>query len=155
MAVKARRKGKAMSIGKGRTMGGVRITNLPFIPLASPHCIVSLPIVSRFPFKSLSSHPNSSFLTSSPSALLLVQTAQRSFSVPPSQSYSRRPFKVYLGSLVFPSNIANMFAKAFILSSVALLVSAANYDVNVGGLDSSSNPILKFNPEVCLFFNSE
>jgi plastocyanin len=40
-----------------------------------------------------------------------------------------------------------MFAKAFILSSVALLVSAANYDVNVGGLDSSSNPILKFNPE--------
>jgi plastocyanin len=40
-----------------------------------------------------------------------------------------------------------MFAKAFILSSVALLVSAANYDVTVGGLDSSNNPILKFNPE--------
>lgn len=40
-----------------------------------------------------------------------------------------------------------MFAKALILSSVALLVSAANFDVNVGGLDSTSNPILKFNPE--------
>jgi len=43
-----------------------------------------------------------------------------------------------------------MFAKALLLSSVALLVSATNYDVNVGGLDSSGNPVLKFNPEVCL-----
>lgn len=40
-----------------------------------------------------------------------------------------------------------MFAKALILSSVALLVSATNYDVTVGGLDSSGNPVLKFNPE--------
>ncbi|KIM26083.1 hypothetical protein M408DRAFT_73298 [Serendipita vermifera MAFF 305830] len=39
-----------------------------------------------------------------------------------------------------------MFAKALILSSVALLVSAVNYDVNVGGLNGE-NPILKFNPE--------
>lgn len=40
-----------------------------------------------------------------------------------------------------------MFAKALIFSSLALLASAANYDVQVGGLDSSSNPVLKFNPE--------
>ncbi|KAG8773169.1 hypothetical protein FRC15_002226 [Serendipita sp. 397] len=40
-----------------------------------------------------------------------------------------------------------MLTKALLLSSAALLVSAANYDVNVGGLDSSTNPVLKFNPE--------
>jgi len=39
-----------------------------------------------------------------------------------------------------------MFVTALILSSVALLASATNYDVNVGGLDSSSNPILKYDP---------
>jgi plastocyanin len=39
-----------------------------------------------------------------------------------------------------------MFAKALILSSVALLASAANFDVNVGGLDAG-NPVLKFKPE--------
>jgi len=42
-----------------------------------------------------------------------------------------------------------MFATAFILSSVALLVSATNYDVNVGGLDATGNPILKYDPPVC------
>jgi plastocyanin len=38
-----------------------------------------------------------------------------------------------------------MFAKALILSSVALLVAATNYDVTVGGLDGA-NPILKYDP---------
>jgi hypothetical protein len=42
-----------------------------------------------------------------------------------------------------------MFAKTFVLASLAALASAANYDVNVGGLDNGS-PILKFNPEVRL-----
>lgn len=39
-----------------------------------------------------------------------------------------------------------MFAKALFFASVALLASAANYDVNVGGLDSSGNPVLKYDP---------
>ncbi|KAG8814026.1 hypothetical protein FRC17_001329 [Serendipita sp. 399] len=40
-----------------------------------------------------------------------------------------------------------MLAKALILSSAALLASAATYDVKVGGLDASGNPVLKFDPE--------
>lgn len=43
-----------------------------------------------------------------------------------------------------------MFAKALILSSVALLASAANYDVTVGGTDEAGQPILRYDPPVRL-----
>jgi hypothetical protein len=47
-------------------------------------------------------------------------------------------------------SLSNMLATALVLSSVALFASAANYDVTVGGLDNSSNPILQYNPPVRL-----